>query len=337
MAEETSDRTKRLFELQKARQRELQRARSVSFLLITSLTVLAGAAAIFTVDRVSAYSIIRLFEYPSAVFPQIFAIISILFVITTIVLFGASRSSDRDHISSIARTSRLAAEVLLRTAGATTLKAGTTAAERAIQIAREAAEAKDREAQDFMRRPTDYIDVLTQFRFRMRGEERRLKINSVVNLIWGILFSLLSGLWLLLSVNELKGHGTYASISDIVAAYSPRAALAIILQLVSFFFLRLYASTEHEIKHHKNEITNMESRFAGALFAAEASTPATRVIVLKSFMAVERNFLIKKGERTAATEVDTRYNDLVALVETLVQTKARQQKPKSKNSARQPN
>lgn len=332
MTEETSDRAKRLSELQKARKRELQRVRSLSIAVTVSLVTLAISATIFTLDMVSKPTIVGLAKSNSETELQAFFAISALFLTTIVVLFSASGNSDDEWRNTLTRAPLALAQAILRFTSATTIRTGTDAAERAIIAAREASEAKEREAQDFMRRPTDYIDVLTQFRLRMRGEERRLKINSVVNLVWGILFSLLSGWWLLFSVSELKTHGSYAKISDLMAAYAPRAALAVILQLVSFFFLRLYAATEQEIKHHKNEIANMESRFAGAMFDAGTSTPATRAIVLKSFMTVERNFLIKKGERTAATDVDTRYNDLLALVETLTQTQSRPQPSKPRKA-----
>ncbi len=328
MAEELSDRAKRRDNLQKARDRELKRVASIRYVLAGSAATVAVASVIFAISGLSDLRILTaLKEAQSTDAPGLLLVpVIALFMGTVFALFAASRSTDDDQRSALSRFSRATADALLRATTISDLGSATRAVGRAVEDVRVRVleEASQRQTQDFMRRPTDYIDILTQFRLRMRGEERRLKINSVINLVWGILFSLLTGGWLLFSVNELKVHSTYIGLSDMLAAYAPRAALAIILQLVSFFFLRLYAATEHEIKHHKNEITNMESRFAGAMFEASASTSATRAIVLKSFMTVERNFLIKKGERTAATEADTRYNDLAALFETFVSVQAKQ-------------
>lgn len=338
MAEETSDRAKRADELRRRQEREILRARFIRLIVALSMTIIAGALTVFAIIEVSDLPILKALSEPraDAALPAFITAVMGLFFATVVVLFGASRSSDEAPRVTLARVSSFAVDAFLKATSVTGTSANMRVAERAYAAARAEVEKSKQEAQDFMRRPTDYIDVLTQFRLRMRGEERRLKLNSVVNLIWGILFSLLAGWWLLFSVSELKDHGAYSNMSEVIATYAPRSALAIILQLVSFFFLRLYAATEHEIKHHKNEITNMESRFAGAMFDAETSTPATRAIVLKSFMTVERNFLIKKGERTAATEVDTRYNDLVALLETLTQFQANSEKPNPKPRARKP-
>ncbi|WP_454718262.1 hypothetical protein [Caulobacter segnis] len=322
MTEETSERTKRLHQLRNSRQREEERIRQTRLVLVALIAMATASLMIVTLISVSDSSLAKALtsESFSDIVPKFVAGVGTLFIITFFVLFSASRNSGEDHISAVTRVAGLMADGLIKavSAGSTaSLSARTT--ERALATTRALAEAKKREAQDFMRRPTDYIDILTQFRLRMRGEEKRLKINSVINLMWGIFFSLLSGGWLLYSVTDLKNHTSYPNMVDMIAAYAPRSALAIILQLVGFFFLRLYASTEHEIKHHKNEITNMESRFAGAMLDAGNSTPPTRAIIMKSFMTVERNFLIKKGERTAATDVDTRYNDLAAMLEIIVQ------------------
>lgn len=156
--------------------------------------------------------------------------------------------------------------------------------------------------------PTSYIDIYNQFKRRMATEEERLKSNSGLNLFWGILFAVFAVVFLLVTI-FYKPSSQISSTQDFIAAYGPRATLAIILELISFFFLRLYSATEQEIKHHKNEVTNMESKFAAALLAMDNPTLTTKSQVIKGFMSSERNFLLKKNEKTVASEMYTEYND----------------------------
>jgi hypothetical protein len=160
-------------------------------------------------------------------------------------------------------------------------------------------------------RPSDYIDILMQFRKRMNSELVRLKTNSRVNLIWGILFTSLGMIFTLFTVTVYTASNV-SNVVDLIMTYGPRITLVSILEIVGFFFLRLYNSTEQEIKHHKNEVTNMEAKFAAAMYSKDSQLTLKQSVV-RGLSSTERNFVLKKGERTVSFDGDGTYNDILSL------------------------
>jgi hypothetical protein len=160
-------------------------------------------------------------------------------------------------------------------------------------------------------------------RQRLLDEAIRIDKISRRNLIIGIVFSfvalamlaspLISGL--LLTSPEPADSGVLPWIAHY---YLPRFAIGLLLQLVGFFFLRLYVANELDLKHNKNEITNLELRMMGLQIAKDAGDAASRKEVVKSLMNTERNFIIKKNEKTTSTEALSEYNDLKDLIGKLI-------------------
>lgn len=170
-------------------------------------------------------------------------------------------------------------------------------------------------------------DIVANFIVRMRDEQKRLKGNALSNLVWGVMFAIF-GL-AVLSYPVLFP----ASIqpSDWVAftiGYLPRAALATMIALISFFFLRLYASNEYDLKHTKNEISTFESKMISAKIALSTSSADLLGQILWRLADNERNFVLKSGEKTISTEVDTKYNDILVVLRDLA---AAVQKSESKS------
>jgi hypothetical protein len=160
---------------------------------------------------------------------------------------------------------------------------------------------------------------------RQRLLDEGIRIDSISrrNLVIGVIFSfialgtlaspLISGL--LQASPEPADSGVLPWLAHY---YLPRFAIGLLLQLVGFFFLRLYVANELDLKHNKNEITNLELRMMGLQIAKAAGDATSRKEVVKSLMNTERNFIIKKTEKTTSTEGLTEYNDLRDLIEKLV-------------------
>ena len=78
-------------------------------------------------------------------------------------------------------------------------------------------------------------------------------------------------------------------------------------------------ANELDLKHNKNEITNLEMKMMGVQLAQSFGDAASKKEIMKSLAATERNFLIKKNEKTTSTEVVGEYNDMKGLVEKLIE------------------
>ena len=91
--------------------------------------------------------------------------------------------------------------------------------------------------------------------------------------------------------------------------------VGLILQFVGFFFLRLYVANELDVKQNKNELTNIEAKMLAFMMSSKSSKNSFTKIVVESLARTERNFTIKKGERTISVENDPQFNDLNALLQ----------------------
>jgi uncharacterized membrane protein len=100
--------------------------------------------------------------------------------------------------------------------------------------------------------------------------------------------------------------------------YLPRFAVGILLQFVGFFFLRLYVANELDLKHNKNEMTNIEMKMIGLQVARVLRDASSKKEIVKVFAHTERNFVLKKGERTISSEELSEYNDLKSVLEGLI-------------------
>lgn len=143
------------------------------------------------------------------------------------------------------------------------------------------------------------------------------------NLIIGILFSIIALLalaWPLIAAffRQINDTQNFNVLAWAAQYYLPRFAVGLLLQFVGFFFLRLYVANELDLKHNKNEITNLEMKMMGVQLAQSFGDATSRRTIMQSLAATERNFLIKKNEKTTSTEALSEYNDMKGLIEKLI-------------------
>lgn len=157
--------------------------------------------------------------------------------------------------------------------------------------------------------------LFTAMRVRLIKDEVRLRGNSRLNLMIGVFVALVAA--------SIMGSPLFiskeipSSISEFWSAYMLRLPVGILLQVVSFFFLRLYVATENEIKHNKNEVTNIESKFLSLIASREfGHSPEFSI---RSLAETERNFVIRRGEKTVGSENDSKYNDIKSILEKIIE------------------
>lgn len=157
-------------------------------------------------------------------------------------------------------------------------------------------------------------------RQRLLDEAVRLDGISTRNLAFGIIFSgiaLTVLAWPLVSQAFITDQTTPDVFSWAARYYAPRFAVGLLLQFVGFFFLRLYVANENDLKHNKNELTNLEMKMIGLQLAQQFSDASSKKEIIKSFAQTERNFILKKNERSSSYEASD-YNDLKGLLDKLV-------------------
>jgi hypothetical protein len=84
--------------------------------------------------------------------------------------------------------------------------------------------------------------------------------------------------------------------------YPPRLSLVVLLEVFSYFFLRLYKEGLHEIRYFHNESTNVEAVFIALEGAFLTSDLPTITEILSQLAATDRNFILRPGESTPDLE-----------------------------------
>jgi hypothetical protein len=163
-------------------------------------------------------------------------------------------------------------------------------------------------------------------RQRLMEDSQRIDRISRRNLYFGIVFSAfaLGALaWPLIAQSLIGGIeiGTDSSkdvFHWLAQTYLPRFAVAILLQFVGFFFLRLYVANELDLKHNRNELTNLEAKMMALQLAVSVGDASSKKEIVKVLSKTERNFVLKRNEKLISAENSTEYNDLKAVLEQVI-------------------
>ncbi len=142
----------------------------------------------------------------------------------------------------------------------------------------------------------DWRQPLITATIRLTDEAKRLKMKSTNNLIFGIIFSTLSAAAIVYLLLITKSSPSDEAVVQRVFEYLPRFAVAAILQIVAIFFLKMHASIENDIKHNKNEITNIELKLAAGMAADQSKD---LIIISELWAKEERNFILSKDQRVS--------------------------------------
>jgi hypothetical protein len=161
--------------------------------------------------------------------------------------------------------------------------------------------------------------AFTRNRRRMINETERIQRTGFLNLMIGILFSVVA-LGILGYPLIAPNTAPATDWINIVERFAPRMSVGILIQLIGFFFLRLYVAGENELHYIRNEITNLESRSIGYNAAAVNNDKTAIKDVVAQLIRTERNFKLKKDERTLY-RVDETYNDLGELLKEAMKIK----------------
>jgi len=159
-------------------------------------------------------------------------------------------------------------------------------------------------------------------RRRLTSDSLRIDKISRRNLYFGIVFSAcaLGVLAFPILEQSLSQHAEQAIdvARWISQTYLPRFAIGLLLQFVGFFFLRLYVANEVDLKHNKNELTNLESKMIAFQYARTLKDASAHRQIIKCLSETERNFVLKKGEKLATADAHADYNDVKSIIEKLI-------------------
>ncbi|SHN45512.1 hypothetical protein [Chitinophaga sp. CF418] len=141
---------------------------------------------------------------------------------------------------------------------------------------------------------------LIELQQELKGQISRLIKNSNLNLVIGIVTTVMAILVLGLSIYYQQKMITTI---DLLQYFIPRVSTVIFIEVFSFFFLRLYKNNLSEIKYFQNEITNLNFKLCALKSAIQLGDNETTASIILQFAATERNFILQKGQSTEKLEL----------------------------------
>lgn len=135
---------------------------------------------------------------------------------------------------------------------------------------------------------------------RINNEIKNLKRRATVNLSWGVVLSSAALLFFFFLIyNEEIGK----NLEQVFLHFVPRLGLVVFVELLAYFFLRLYKTSLVSIQYYHNELTNIETKKIAAIVAVKHCDEAKIWQTVECLLKVERNVLLKGKETTIQMEM----------------------------------
>lgn len=137
---------------------------------------------------------------------------------------------------------------------------------------------------------------------RLSDQVATLGSRANTSLTIGIIFALV-GLFVLYYTFFIDlREANFTIFLDFFANYLPRLTIIIIIEVIAFFFLRLYSRALTELRYVQNEITNIEIKLIALHNALAHGSSNVTNNILTEMSKTERNHVLEKGQTTVEIE-----------------------------------
>lgn len=135
----------------------------------------------------------------------------------------------------------------------------------------------------------EYAEHKTQWTTsRIRSAIKQQEKKSAINLVLGIIFSVM-GAVALLYLSHFFSFSPKDSL-DFLANFLPRLSLILLIETFAYFFLKLYKDNLKEIKYWHNELTAIEHRMLALNLAMKQNELSIVKEILMNFSTFEKNY-----------------------------------------------
>lgn len=135
---------------------------------------------------------------------------------------------------------------------------------------------------------------------RINNEIKNLKSRATVNLSLGVTLSTAALIFFFLLIyNENLGK----NLEQVILHVFPRLGLVVFVELLAYFFLRLYKASLVSIQYYHNELTNIEAKKIAAIVAIKHCDREGIWQTVECLLNVERNVLVKGRQTTTQMEM----------------------------------
>ena len=140
-----------------------------------------------------------------------------------------------------------------------------------------------------------------EYRARLQNHIDKIRDNSVINLLTGLVISAL-GVVFIFFYHEDNEY--ISKLKDNIAPFYffSKFFAVLFIELLAFFFLRLYKQNHNDIKYFQNELANIDSKLIALNFSLRSENHKVFSYVLRQLAKTDRNHIIKSGESTIELE-----------------------------------
>ncbi len=125
--------------------------------------------------------------------------------------------------------------------------------------------------------------------------DRRGSLNLVLGVITAAIGILVLVFFVISALVDTK------STADYLIGFLPRFSIVVLIEMFSFFFLRLYKASLSEIKYFQNEATNIEHKFLALQTALSVGDQSLFKKCISALLGTERNIdILAKPKMTSS-------------------------------------
>lgn len=136
---------------------------------------------------------------------------------------------------------------------------------------------------------------------RLSRSSSDLSRRGTVNLLTGIGLAVL-GFGVLGYSLLTFDSSTLRTIDSWAPWVTLRIAFVVVIEVLAYFFLRMYKNAQEDIKYFQNEITNLEMRAIGITLALIPNATDRQIEIALLLATTERNFVMAKDQTTIDLE-----------------------------------
>ena len=154
----------------------------------------------------------------------------------------------------------------------------------------------------------DILDLYTAFigsEDRLKDELKSNSKRATINLSIGSAIGVIGIFILVWFVYDLfKGNinADKTQILHSIETFGARLCIVFLIELFSYFFLKLYKDCIERTRYYQNELTNIESKKIAILASAILEDTQHTKLIIENMLCVERNFIIPKECTTLELE-----------------------------------
>lgn len=148
---------------------------------------------------------------------------------------------------------------------------------------------------------TAFIGSEDRLKDELKSNSKRATINLSIGSAIGII-GIFILVWFVFDLFNGNVNADKTQMLHSIETFGARLCIVFLIELFSYFFLKLYKDCIERTRYYQNELTNIESKKIAILASAILGDTQHIKLIIESMLCVERNFIIPKECTTLELE-----------------------------------